>query len=163
MYVSVCTRVGKIHIPLCNLKMLSQKPRPTEWFDDINLDRRNYSQASAIPDEYKSDLKIINPTRSSDRQVVQTPFIADANQYSLPRDASILTIIIMEICKRPTYQNVLAAQSPYTSKNSDNMLQHKDKTSTNKIKTNKKQKQKMHIHLIHSTHTQLNSQHTHTT
>ena len=34
-------------------------------------------------------------------------------------------IIIMEICKRPTYQNILTAQGAYTSKDSDNMLQHK--------------------------------------
>ena len=39
--------------------------------------------------------------------------------------ASHLIIIIMEICKRPTYQNILTAQGAYTSKNGDNMLQHK--------------------------------------
>ena len=33
-------------------------------------------------------------------------------------------IIIMEICKRPTYQNILTAQGAYTSKNSDNILQY---------------------------------------
>lgn len=32
---------------------------------------------------------------------------------------------IMEICKRPTFQNILTAQGTYTSKNSDNVLQHK--------------------------------------
>lgn len=31
----------------------------------------------------------------------------------------------MEICKRPTFQNILTAQGIYTSKNSDNVLQHK--------------------------------------
>ena len=31
----------------------------------------------------------------------------------------------MEICKHPTYQNILTAQGAYTSKNSDNMLQRK--------------------------------------
>ena len=30
----------------------------------------------------------------------------------------------MEICKRPTYQNILTAQGAHTSKNSDNKLQH---------------------------------------
>ena len=33
----------------------------------------------------------------------------------------------MEIYKRPTYQNILTAQGTYTSKNSDNILQHKIK------------------------------------
>ena len=33
----------------------------------------------------------------------------------------------MEICKRTTYQNILTPQGVYTSKNSDNMLQHKIK------------------------------------
>ena len=37
----------------------------------------------------------------------------------------IMIIVIMEICKRPTYQNILTAQGAYTSKNNDNMLQHK--------------------------------------
>ena len=36
----------------------------------------------------------------------------------------IIMIIIMEICKRPTYQNMLTAQGAHTSKNSDNILQH---------------------------------------
>ena len=31
----------------------------------------------------------------------------------------------MEICKHPTYQNILTTQGAYTSKNGDNMLQHK--------------------------------------
>ena len=31
----------------------------------------------------------------------------------------------MEICKRPTYQNILTAQGVYKSLNSDNMLQYK--------------------------------------
>ena len=30
----------------------------------------------------------------------------------------------MEICKHPTYQNVLTAQGMYKCNNSDNMLQH---------------------------------------
>ena len=47
----------------------------------------------------------------------------------------------MEICKRPTYQNILTAQGAYTSKNSDDMLQHKNKTARNKTKTNKQTKQ----------------------
>ena len=34
----------------------------------------------------------------------------------------------MEICRRPTYQNILTAQGMYKSKNSDNTLQHKVKT-----------------------------------
>ena len=41
------------------------------------------------------------------------------------KSRSQLFLIIMEICKRPTYQNILTAQGAYTSKNSDNMLQHK--------------------------------------
>ena len=36
----------------------------------------------------------------------------------------------MEFFKRPTYQNILTAQGAYTSKNSDNMLQHKIKISS---------------------------------
>lgn len=36
-----------------------------------------------------------------------------------------IIIIIMETCKRPTYQKILTAQGPYKSKNSDNVLQHK--------------------------------------
>ena len=31
----------------------------------------------------------------------------------------------MEICKHPTYQNILTAQGSYTSKNSDNILKQK--------------------------------------
>ena len=31
------------------------------------------------------------------------------------------------MCKRPTYQNILTAQGAYTSKKSDNILQHKIK------------------------------------
>ena len=58
----------------------------------------------------------------------------------------ILLIIILEVCKRPTYQNILTAQGAYKSRNSDSMLQHK-------IKFNK-----IHIHFIAHTHT-----HTHTT
>ena len=49
-------------------------------------------------------------------------------------------IILMEICKCPTYQNISTAQGLYTSKNSD-MQEHKKIT-------------KIHIHLLHSTHTQ---------
>ena len=42
------------------------------------------------------------------------------------QDLVCLTIIIiMEICKRPTYQNILTAQGAYISKNSDNILQQK--------------------------------------
>ena len=33
----------------------------------------------------------------------------------------------MEICKRPTYQNILTAQGVYTSKNSNNTLQNEIK------------------------------------
>ena len=39
----------------------------------------------------------------------------------------IIIIIIMEICKRPTYKNILTAQGAYTSRNADNILQHKIK------------------------------------
>ena len=35
-----------------------------------------------------------------------------------------MIIIVMEICKRPTYQNILTAQGAYKSKNSDSMLRH---------------------------------------
>ena len=31
----------------------------------------------------------------------------------------------MQICKCPAYQNILTAQGAYSSKNGDNMLQHK--------------------------------------
>ena len=48
-------------------------------------------------------------------------------------------IIIMDICKHPTYQNSSTAQGVYTSKNTDNMLQHK--ITFNKI----------HTRLFHST------------
>ena len=46
---------------------------------------------------------------------------------------------MLEICKRPTHQNILTAQGPYKSKNSDNMLHHQ------------MQFNKIHIHLLHST------------
>ena len=39
----------------------------------------------------------------------------------------IIIIMIMEICKRPTYQNILTAQGAHTSKNNDNMLRLKIK------------------------------------
>ena len=57
------------------------------------------------------------------------------------RSQFFIIILIMEICKHPTYQNIFTAQGAYTNKNSDNMLQHK-------IKFNK-----IHIHLLHNTHT----------
>ena len=41
---------------------------------------------------------------------------------------ALIIIIIVEICRRPTYQNILTAQGMYKSKNSDNTLQHKVKT-----------------------------------
>ena len=53
----------------------------------------------------------------------------------------------MEICKRPTHQNIVTAQGVYTSKISYNMLQHK-------IKFNKR-------HLLTSQHTRTHT-HTHT-
>ena len=56
-------------------------------------------------------------------------------------------IQIMEVCKHPTSQNILTTHGAYTSKNTDNMLQHKIMFK------------KIHIHLQHThTHT-----HTHTT
>ena len=40
-------------------------------------------------------------------------------------------MIMMEICKRPTYQKYFkTVQGVYKSKNSDNMLQHKIKQDT---------------------------------
>ena len=56
-----------------------------------------------------------------------------------------LVIIILEICKCPTYQNILTSQGTCKSKNSDGMLQHT--IFFNKI----------HFHFIAHTHT-----HTHT-
>ena len=47
----------------------------------------------------------------------------------------------MELCKRPTYQNILTAQGADKSKNADNMLEHK-------IEFNK-----LYINLFPSTHT----------
>ena len=60
-----------------------------------------------------------------------------------------LIITILEICKRPTYQNILTVQGAYTSKNSDNMLQHKTKFN------------KIHIHLLYSARAHTHT-HTHT-
>ena len=68
--------------------------------------------------------------KCSDRLQVQL----NLNRFILPG-----SIIILEICKRPTHQNILTAQGTYTSKNSDNLLQHQ-------IQFNK-----IHIHLLHST------------
>ena len=44
--------------------------------------------------------------------------------HSLGPFAFFFFFIIMEICKRPTYQNILTVQGAYTSNNNDNMLQH---------------------------------------
>lgn len=38
---------------------------------------------------------------------------------------TVQRIIIMETCKRPTYQKILTAHGAHKSKNSDNVLQHK--------------------------------------
>ena len=48
-----------------------------------------------------------------------------ADIRSTEQTDTLLIIIIMNICKRPTYQNILTAQGAYRSKNSNNMLQHK--------------------------------------
>ena len=54
-------------------------------------------------------------------------------------------IIILEVCKCPTHQNILTAQGAYKSRSSDNMIQHK-------IKFNK-----IHIYFIAHTHTHTHS------
>ena len=39
-------------------------------------------------------------------------------------DTLLIIIIIMNICQRPRYQNIVTAQGAYRSNNSNNILQH---------------------------------------